>query len=50
MDKHTFSRDINIEWKHGIPQIHPDNTVSNPEGRISIIVGVQFHMKNLVIN
>tara|TARA_B100000900_G_scaffold266740_1_gene227716 strand:+ start:541 stop:1422 length:882 start_codon:yes stop_codon:yes gene_type:complete len=34
---YTFSRDINIEWKHGIPQIHPDNTVSNPEGRISII-------------
>lgn len=31
-----FSKQVNIDWRHGIPQIHPDN-FSN-DGRISIIV------------
>lgn len=34
---YSFCRDINIEWKHGVPQIHPDNTIEEPKGRISII-------------
>jgi hypothetical protein len=32
---YAFSKDINIDWKHGIPQINPENGFS--EGRISII-------------
>jgi len=32
---YAFARNINIEWKHGIPQIHPDKAFNN--GRISII-------------
>lgn len=31
-----FAKDININWKHGIPQIHHDKSFS--DGRISIIV------------
>jgi len=31
-----FSKQVNIDWRHGIPQIHPDN-FSN-QGRISIII------------
>jgi hypothetical protein len=32
---YAFSKDININWKHGVPQIHPDKATN--EGRISII-------------
>jgi len=32
---YAFSRDINVNWKHGIPQISPD--MYSEEGRISII-------------
>jgi hypothetical protein len=32
---YAFSKDININWKHGIPQIPPEK--KNNEGRISII-------------
>lgn len=35
---YAFSRDVNVEWRHGIPQIPPDTPKSDPEGRISIIV------------
>ena len=33
---YAFARDVNINWKHGIPQVHP-NQYKN-EGRISIIL------------
>lgn len=33
---YAFSRDVNINWKHGIPQVHQDNFKN--EGRISIIL------------
>lgn len=33
---YAFARDVNINWKHGIPQIHPDQYKN--EGRISIIL------------
>lgn len=32
---YTFGKDVNIEWRHGIPKIHPDK--KHNEGRISII-------------
>jgi len=32
---YTFGRDVNILWRHGIPQVHPD--FFREEGRISII-------------
>jgi hypothetical protein len=32
---YAFSRDVNVNWKHGVPQIHPDKYFD--EGRISII-------------
>ena len=32
---YTFGRDVNILWRHGIPQVHPDK--HSEEGRISII-------------
>lgn len=32
---YAFSKDININWKHGVPQINPD--FSFEEGRISVI-------------
>jgi hypothetical protein len=32
---YAFSKNINIDWKHGIPQIHPDKAFD--KGRISII-------------
>ena len=32
---YAFSKDININWKHGIPQVDPSNKFN--EGRISII-------------
>jgi len=35
-----FGKKINIEWRHGIPQIHPSNY--SDEGRISIIVWGQI--------
>jgi len=38
-----FCKKINIDWRHGIPQIHPDN-FSN-DGRISIII---WGYKNLL--
>ena len=31
----SFGRDVNIKWKHGIPQIPPDK--QHNKGRISII-------------
>jgi hypothetical protein len=31
-----FSKQVNIDWRHGIPQIHPDNF--SDQGRISIII------------
>ena len=40
---YAFSKDINIEWKHGIPQISPEKSHSN--GRISIIVWGKVKMK-----
>jgi len=30
-----FAKDVNVMWKHGIPQVHPDN--AHDKGRISII-------------
>lgn len=33
---YAFARDVNILWKHGIPQVHPDQY--KYEGRISIIL------------
>jgi hypothetical protein len=30
-----FAKEVNIMWKHGIPQVHPDN--AHDKGRISII-------------
>jgi len=33
---YTFSKDVNIEWKHGIPQIEEEKRTN--EGRISIIL------------
>ena len=30
-----FAKDVNVNWKHGIPQVHPDKAFE--EGRISII-------------
>jgi len=32
---YTFGKDVNINWRHGIPQIHPSN--KSDKGRISII-------------
>ena len=32
---YTFGRDVNILWRHGIPQLPPEK--QNEEGRISII-------------
>jgi hypothetical protein len=32
---YAFSKNINVDWKHGIPQVHPDKAFS--KGRISII-------------
>lgn len=32
---YAFSKNVNIDWKHGIPKIHPDKAFN--EGRISII-------------
>ena len=32
----SFGREVNVNWKHGIPQIPPEKHHSN--GRISIIV------------
>ena len=32
---YTFGRDVNILWRHGIPQVHPSDY--REEGRISII-------------
>lgn len=32
---YTFGRDVNINWRHGIPQIHPSK--KSNKGRISII-------------
>lgn len=33
---YTFARDVNIEWKHGIPQLPPNKQTNN--GRLSIIL------------
>ena len=32
----VFNRDVNVEWRHGILQMDPNNIIR--EGRISIIV------------
>ena len=34
---YAFSRDVNVEWKHGIPQIKPGSRRQTDQGRISII-------------
>jgi len=39
---YAFAKNINIEWKHGIPQIHPDKAFNN--GRISIIAWGKINM------
>jgi hypothetical protein len=36
---YAFSKNVNINWKHGIPKIHPDKAFE--EGRISIIAWAQ---------
>jgi len=41
---YAFSKDININWKHGIPQIHPDMYSEN--GRISIIAWGQVQLSS----
>jgi hypothetical protein len=33
---YTFGSRINVDWKHGVPQIHPDR--ANEDGRLSIIM------------
>ena len=33
---YTFGKNVNIEWRHGIPQVKPENKHNN--GRISIII------------
>ena len=40
---YAFSKDINIEWRHGIPQITPDKYKN--EGRISIIAWGKIDMR-----
>jgi hypothetical protein len=40
---YAFSKDVNINWKHGVPQIHPDKAFN--EGRISIIAWGQTDVK-----
>ena len=39
---YAFTKDINIEWKHGIPQVPPDKYIN--EGRISIIAWGYKHI------
>lgn len=39
---YAFSKDINIEWRHGIPQIPPEKYKN--EGRISIIAWGKINM------
>ena len=39
---YVFNKDVNIEWRHGIPQIHPDK--QHNKGRISIIVWGKVNM------
>jgi len=39
-----FSKQVNIDWRHGIPQIHPDNFIE--QGRISIIIWGYRELKN----
>ena len=39
---YAFTKDINIEWKHGIPQVPPDKYIK--EGRISIIAWGYKHI------
>ena len=40
---YVFNKDVNIEWKHGILQMKPENMVD--EGRISIIAWGWVDMK-----
>lgn len=40
---YIFNKDVNIEWRHGIPQVHPDK--KHNEGRISIIAWGKVDMK-----
>ena len=41
---YVFNKDVNIEWKHGILQMKPENMVD--EGRISIIAWGWVNMEN----
>ena len=41
---YAFSKNINIDWKHGIPQIHPDKSFT--DGRISIIAWGKVNIIN----
>ena len=40
---YVFNKDVNIEWRHGILQMDPDNVID--QGRISIIVWGKVEMK-----
>ena len=39
---YTFGKDVNIEWRHGIPQVKPEHKHNN--GRISIIIWGKVNM------
>lgn len=34
--QYTFARQVNVDWKHGVPQVHPDD--AHNRGRISIVM------------
>ena len=36
---YTFGRDVNINWRHGIPQIHPSKKVIKVEYLLLFGVG-----------
>ena len=44
---YIFNKDLNIEWRHGIPQVHPDKKHS--KGRISIIAWGKVKMNKKFI-
>lgn len=41
---YAFSKDVNINWKHGVPQIDPSKSFN--EGRISIIAWGKVNLEN----
>jgi hypothetical protein len=45
-----FTRDINIQWRHGVPQIGPniDRTMEERKGRISIIAWGYKQQKEVI--